>query len=316
MTTSYDTDPNTHTIAGACADLTKSIHSDYDTETVATAWSSGPFDQPEDEVQYGIADPAEPVEHPNAVDTRSVAKHVVIAATLACGIGAGAAIGLILGDPSTAQPVVVVPGLGTSPHHAEVVGPSGLAPSSKAAVPVQETAPVYVAPTSTVAPAPTNQPNTAAVATPPVAPPGEATVAVDIPIPDYSPLPEPPKPQDPDPAPPKPPVLEIPTFEPPEVSKPETTRGLTTPRRSHRERRSWIRNSTRKSRRWIRDSSQSGRRKSPPTTGRLWPAPSSRRKLKHRRLIRPRAAETACAQTQSQADHGRHHTQGARHGHR
>jgi hypothetical protein len=205
MTTSYDTDPNTHTIAGACADLTKSIHSDYDTETVATAWSSGPFDQPEDEVQYGIADPAEPVEHPNAVDTRSVAKHVVIAATLACGIGAGAAIGLIL------------------------VGPSGLAPSSKAAVPVQETAPVYVAPTSTVAPAPTNQPNTAAVATPPVAPPGEATVAVDIPIPDYSPLPEPPKPQDPDPAPPKPPVLEIPTFEPPEVSKPETTRGLTTP---------------------------------------------------------------------------------------
>jgi hypothetical protein len=221
MTTTYDTEPNTHTIAA---------------QTVATAWASSPFGQSEDEVGYGFAIPAEPINQLDAVETRSLVKHAVIATALASGICAGAAIGLMLGGPFTTQPVVMVPGLDISPHHVEVVSPSSLAPTPKAAVPVQEMAPVAVAPTSTVAPPTANQPSTAAVAAPPVAPPGETTAVVDIPIPVYAPLPqgsaqqepEPPQSPDPDPEPPKPPVLDIPNFKPPEVSKPQTEQDLPT----------------------------------------------------------------------------------------
>lgn len=235
MTTIHDTDPNTHTITSACTDLTESIDSDYETDanvqTVATAWASCPFGEAEDEVRYGFAAPEEPVGQPDAVDTRSVARHAITVAALACGIGAGAAIGLMFFDPSTTQPMVVGPGVVASPHHAEVIGPNGLAPSPKAAVPVQETAPAAVAPTTTVAPAIANQPSTAAVATPPVATPGETTVIVDIPIPDSPPLPKGPAPEDAEPPQdpdPDPPVLHIPNFNPPEVSKPQTDPDLPT----------------------------------------------------------------------------------------
>ncbi len=122
----------------------------------------------------------------------------------------------------------------------QTVVPAGRHHQRKPAVPVRETAPPAVAPTTTVAPAAANQPKHRHRRR--TAPPGETTVVVDIPIPDYPPLPEgpapedtgPPEPQDPDPEPADPPILDIPDFTPPEVSKPTRIANLN-PQRDQQE---------------------------------------------------------------------------------
>lgn len=65
MTTSFDTDPNT--------------------QTVAAAWASSPLGQPEREVRYGFAT-AEPTE---SEDQKSPAKRAILAAALASGVQTG-----------------------------------------------------------------------------------------------------------------------------------------------------------------------------------------------------------------------------------
>lgn len=180
MTTTYDTDPNT--------------------QTIAVAWASSPLGQPEREVRYGFATtgPTEPV---TASEEQPTAERVMIAAGLACGIAAAALAGVMFfAYTDSAQPAVVVPG--SAPQHAVVVGPSTAAP--KHVVSEQSTAPIAITPAAQV------WSSTAAVATPPASPQGDTTVVVEVPIPAHPPLPEKPgqqDPQDPDPEPPKPPTF-------------------------------------------------------------------------------------------------------------
>jgi hypothetical protein len=92
MTTTYDTDPNT--------------------QTIAVAWASSPLGQPEREVRYGFAttSPTEPV---TAFEVQPTVARVMIAAGLACGIAAAALVGVMFfADTDSAQPTVVVPGSG------------------------------------------------------------------------------------------------------------------------------------------------------------------------------------------------------------
>jgi hypothetical protein len=206
MTTTCDTDPNT--------------------QTIAAAWASSPLGQPDGEVRSGFATagPTEPVTA--RADERS-AKRVMVATGLACGIGAGALLGVMLFTSSdSSQPAVVVPA--PAPQHAVVVSSSTAGPAPKHVVAEQSTAPTAVAPAPRSGPSvaasptpPAAQPPVAIppISTPPVASPGDTTVVVNIPIPDYPPLP--PKPEDPDPEPPKPPVLDDPSIKQPEPPKPE-----------------------------------------------------------------------------------------------
>jgi hypothetical protein len=195
MTTSYDTYP--------------------DTQTVAAAWASSQLGQPEREVRYGFAatGPAESITTPGEEPT---ARRVMVAAGLACGVAAGALLGVML-FAGTSQPTVVAPG--PAPQHAVVVGSSTAAPVPKPVVSQQSTASTVVIPAP--APAPRVSPSTTVVTTPsPLpAPKGDTTVVIDIPIPSYPPLP--PKPEDPDPEPPKPPVLDIPNFKLPDPESPK-----------------------------------------------------------------------------------------------
>ena len=195
MTTTYGTDPNT--------------------QTVAAAWAFSPLGQPEREVRYGFAEPgtSDPI---TADEEPPTAKRVMVAAGLACGIAAGALAGVMLFYSNSSQPTVVAPG--PVPQHAVVVGPSTTAPAPEPVVSERSTGP------NVVAPAPKRGPGTTAVATSPVAPPpvapqGGTTVVVDIPIPDYPPLP--PKPEDPAPEPPKPPVPDDLGLKLPDPPKPD-----------------------------------------------------------------------------------------------
>ncbi len=98
MTTTYDTDPNT--------------------QTIAVAWASSPLGQPESEVRYGFATTGPVI--PSEEDP--TAKRVMLAAALACVIAAGALVGaMFFANTDSAQPTVVVPG--SAPQHAVVVGP-------------------------------------------------------------------------------------------------------------------------------------------------------------------------------------------------
>jgi hypothetical protein len=200
MTTTYDTDPNT--------------------QTIAAAWASISLGQPDREVRYGFATtgPDAAVTYPDEPPT---AKRVMVAAGLACDVAAGALLSVMLFTyTDSAQPTVVAPG--PAHQHAVVIGPSTAAPAPKPVVSEQSTAPTVVIPAPRVAP------TTADIATPPPAAKGDTTVVVDVPIPDYPPLPEkpgqqdpePPKPEDPDPEPPKPPVADDPNFKQPEPPKP------------------------------------------------------------------------------------------------
>lgn len=191
MTTTYDTDPAT--------------------ATVAAAWASSDLGQPEREVRYGFAtgDPA------GSDEQVFPAKRAILAAALAAGVIGGAVLGVTLFDfGDSSAPTVVTP----TPDHAVVVGPSTAAP-----------APTQVAPPlnpTVVVPAPERGPGPAAVATPPV--PADNTAVVDVPIPDYPPLPpkpedSEPEPENPEPEPPNPvpPVPDDLDFKLPEPPKPK-----------------------------------------------------------------------------------------------
>ncbi len=197
--TTFDTDPNT--------------------QTVAAAWASSELGQPEREARYGFA-PETVTETDGA---KPVAKHAVLAAAVGCGIAGGAALALMLFDSTPAGQTVVVPGAGTSPQHAVVVSESGQAPPPKPVEPARAPAPAAVAPTpAAVAPTPAKGPSTPGVGTPPTHL-GDNTVVVDIPIPDYPPLPEMPEDdaEEPEPPAPDPPVLDDPAFELPELPEPD-----------------------------------------------------------------------------------------------
>ena len=162
MTASYDTDPNT--------------------QTIAAAWASSELGQPEREVRYGFATTG-PTESVTASEEEPTARRVMVAAGLACGVAAGALLGVMLFTYNdSSEPTVVAPG--PAPQHAVVVGPNTAAPTPKPVVSEQSTAP------TAVIPAPRVQPPMADVATPPPASKGDTTVVVDVPIPDYPPLPE------------------------------------------------------------------------------------------------------------------------------
>jgi hypothetical protein len=191
MTTTYDADPNT--------------------QTIAAAWASSPLGQPERELRYGFAT-AEPAE---LDEPKSPAKRAILAAALAAGVIGGAVLGVTLFDfGDSSQPMVIEKG--AVPGHAVVVGPNGTAPApSTQVVPEQKAAP------SVIAPAPQRGPSPVDLATPPVAPPSEPPVVVDVPNPDYPPLP--PKPEDPQPEPPNPvpPVPDDLDLKLPEPPKPD-----------------------------------------------------------------------------------------------
>jgi hypothetical protein len=183
MTTTYDTDPNTHTIAAA--------------------WASSSLGQPDREVRYGFATTGS-TDSVTASEEEPTARRVMVAAGLACGIAAGALLGVMLfAYTDSSQPTVVAPG--PAPQHAVVIGSNTVAPLPKPVVSEQSAASTAVIPT----PAPRVSPSTA----------GDTTIVVDVPIPDFPPLPE--KPGQQDPEPPKPPVLDDPNFKQPEPPKPE-----------------------------------------------------------------------------------------------
>jgi hypothetical protein len=191
MTTSYDTDPNT--------------------QTIAAAWASSELGQPDSEVRYGFA-ATDPTESVTTSEEEPTARRVMVAAGLACGVAAGALVGVMLFYATDSpQPTVVAPG--PTPQHAVIVGPSTSAPAPKPVVSEQSTAPTVALPAPRVAPTTTD------VATPPPAAKGDTTVVVDVPNPDFPPLPE--KPEQQDPEPPKPPVLIDPNVKLPEPPKPD-----------------------------------------------------------------------------------------------
>lgn len=186
MTTTYDPDP--------------------DTRTVAAAWASSELGQPEREVRYGFttADPAE------SDKQKPPAKRAILAAALASGVIGGAVLGVTLFDfGDSSQPAVVTP----APDRAVVVGSSTAAPAPTQVAPHQ-------APTVAV-PALAPQRGTAAVATPPA--PADNPAVVDVPTPDNPPPasepedsePENPEPEPPNPGPPVPDDLDLKLPEPP-----------------------------------------------------------------------------------------------------
>lgn len=188
MTTSYDTDPNT--------------------STIAAAWASSPLGVPDTEVGHGF-DATVPAAAVTDPDEQASTKRVMVAAGVACAIAAGALTGVMLFYAGgSAQPAVTVPA--PNPRPAVQVSPSTAAPA-----PEQRTAPTVAHPAPGVASLPVS-PSPSTVATPPpVAPQPDTTVVVGIPPLPENPSqqdPEPPKPADPDPEPPKPPVLDFPDF--------------------------------------------------------------------------------------------------------
>lgn len=182
MTTNFDTDPNT--------------------QTVAAAWASSPLGQPEREVRFGFA-PTGPTEAVADDEPRPDRKKAILAAALGAGVIAGSGIGVMLFDyTDSAQPTVVVPRSESRLPSPPVAPPTPArpaidnAPAPNSVVPQQRTGPAPVAPSSGQGPAD--------VGTPPASTDSQPTVVVDIPIPDYPPLPEKPQ-EDPEPEPPQPP---------------------------------------------------------------------------------------------------------------
>ncbi|MGV0792634.1 hypothetical protein [Mycolicibacterium sp. XJ1819] len=189
MSTTYDTEPQT--------------------ATVAAAWASSALGQPDDERRLGFAEPTQPVGVPDVEARRPVARHALIALALAGGIGAGAALGLFFVDLTPGQQTVA-PGIVSTPSQTVAVTPDGGRPPQA----------------PPVAPAPANGPSSAGVGTP-LAPTGEpVAVAVPTEAPTaQAPAPaEPPAPQDqapadpgvepeapPEPEPPLPPLPPHPT---------------------------------------------------------------------------------------------------------
>jgi len=207
MTTNFDTDPNT--------------------QTIAAAWASSPLGDPVSGPTdlwetTGPTEAVAPTDHP-----QPGAKRAILAAALASGVIGGAAFGVMLFDyTDSAQPTIVVPR-----SEGRLPGPPSALPTETR--PHNESSPNPVAPTQKTSSdpmiaAPPSGQGTADVGTPPVGTPpvgsqGAPSVVVDIPIPDYPPLPGEPEddPDDPEPPTPEPPVLDDPTFVLPEPPEPE-----------------------------------------------------------------------------------------------
>jgi hypothetical protein len=163
MTTTYDTDPNT--------------------QTIAVAWASSPLGQTEREVRYGFAttSPTEPV---TAFEVQPTAERVMIAAGLACGIAAAALVGVMFfADTDSAQPTGPVPGSGAGLSAPETSGAS----SSNRLPGPPRALPGEPLPAPEGAPSPNSVvlvSDSAQQAPADVAVPGDTMVVIDIPIPD------------------------------------------------------------------------------------------------------------------------------------
>jgi hypothetical protein len=163
MTTTYDTDPNT--------------------QTIAVAWASSPLGQPEREVRYDFAttSPTEPV---TAFEVQPTVARVMIAAGLACGIAAAALVGVMFfADTDSAQPTVVVPGSGAGHSAPETSGASSSSrlPGPPRGLPGEP----LRAPEGATSPNPVVLVSDSAQQGPAdVAVPGDTTVVIDIPIPE------------------------------------------------------------------------------------------------------------------------------------
>ncbi|HET6732798.1 hypothetical protein [Mycobacterium sp.] len=205
MTTNFDTDSNTQTVAAAWAPYT---------QTIAAAWSSSPLGQPEHEDRLGLATTG-PTESVIPEEPQPSARRALLAAALASGVIGGAALGVMLFDfTESAQPTVVVPrsesGLPAPTSALPTESRSDDAASPNPVVSEQKTAPVPLVP------APPSRQHAADVSTPPtVSGEGDSTVIVEVPIPDFPPLPETPE-QDSEEPDPEPPLLDDPTFKLPE----------------------------------------------------------------------------------------------------
>ncbi len=149
-----------------------------DTQTVAAGWASSPLGQPDGDLGLDFTEAAPAVAPteaiapeaiapeaiaPEAEERRPVSRHAILAAALALGVGAGAAITLMAVDFTPDGPTVIEPGAGSTPGHAVVITNTGEAPTSAAP-----------------APAPANVPELFEVSTPPAAPSGPT---VDVPAP-------------------------------------------------------------------------------------------------------------------------------------
>jgi hypothetical protein len=215
---------------------------DPSTSTIATAWASSEFGDPE----TGPTELWETAEADEVVDRkpRSIARHAGFIAALAGVFGAGAAFGLAVFDfadwapPTITLPYVSTQGGGT---------PSEIAPTVAAAVPDDVSKPVAAvpdnvpdslpsgpppaaAPTAGVAPTIASQPDAVVVISPPANEPGDAKPTVDLtipPPPEAQPVPDQP---DPEPENPKPkPTLQLAPspsglqpVQPPTLKKPRT----------------------------------------------------------------------------------------------
>ncbi|WKG03334.1 hypothetical protein [Mycolicibacterium sp. HK-90] len=110
--------------------MTTSFEIDPNTRTIAAAWASSPLGRPDHETGLGFADPGEPLAEP-AQNRRPVAKHAMVSLTVAGIIGAGAALGLMFGSFTPEMPTVVAPG-GASPQPVVATAPDVGAPPSPA----------------------------------------------------------------------------------------------------------------------------------------------------------------------------------------
>ena len=88
MTTTYDTDPNT--------------------QTIAAAWASSELGQPDHEVGF---DTTGPTELATISEEEPIARRVMVATGVGCGIAAGALLGVMLfANTGSSQPTVAAPG--------------------------------------------------------------------------------------------------------------------------------------------------------------------------------------------------------------
>jgi hypothetical protein len=217
---------------------------DPSTSTIATAWSSSEFGEPE----TGLTEFWQALEADEATDRkpRSVARHAGFVAALVGVFGMGTAFGLAVFDfAESTPPTIALPYVSTQ----ATPGPVDVAPSVAVSAPSTLPKPVAAAPPSLVSPTPTasapesapvatvptvaNQPGPVAIVSPPANAPGGGKVTVDIaipPPPDAVPVPDEP---DPEPENPKPkPTLQLAPatdsttlqpVEPPTLKKPRTT---------------------------------------------------------------------------------------------
>ena len=198
MTAIYDMDPNT--------------------STIATAWASSEFGDPE----TGPTEMWEALESDESADRKptSIVRHAGLVAALAGVFGAGAAFGLAVFDfADWAPPTITLPYVST--QDGGTPGAAQVAPSAAASAPVNAPKPVVAVPDSAQTPKPTvsapdsapvgvaptleNKPVPNDIVSPPANEPGDGKVTVDIalpPPPDAVPVPdepEPPKPNTPKP---------------------------------------------------------------------------------------------------------------------